>query len=109
MLPRAAACRPGGIALGRHRAAALGELIAEPDDLAQAPKVEAVLGCRRGGVVGCGGVVGATQGEGGMAPVGEPDDEVRISSSAEANDRDPLAAEGVMRMGNGHESRRWLG
>jgi hypothetical protein len=109
MLPRATACRPGGIALGRQRAAALGELIEEPDDLAQALKVEEVLGCRRGGVVGCGGVVGAAQGDGGVAPVREADDEVRISSSAEANDRDPLAAEGVMRMGDGDESRRRLG
>jgi hypothetical protein len=84
-------------------------LIEEPDDLAQAPKVKEVLGCRRGGVVGCGGVVGTAQSDGGMAPVEEPDDEVRISSSAEANDRDPLAAEGVMRMGDGDESRRRLG
>jgi hypothetical protein len=109
MLPRAAACRPGGIGLGRHRAPAPGDLIEEPDDLAQPPQVEEVLGCRRGGVVGWGEVVRAAQGDGSVAPVGEPDDEVGISSSAEANDRDALAAEGVMRMGDGDESRRRLG
>jgi hypothetical protein len=108
MLPRAAACRLGGRAIGRPPPA-LGDLIEEPDDLTQPVEVEEVLGCRRRGVFGRGGVVGAAQGDGGVAPVGEPDDEVRISSSAEANDRDPLAAEGVMRMSNGDESRRRLG
>src|SRR5262245_28092841 len=57
ILPRAAACRPVGRAIGRHRAPAPGDLIEEPDDLAQPPEVEEVLGCRRGGVVGRGGVV----------------------------------------------------
>ena len=84
-------------------------MIEEPDDLTQPIEVEEVLGCRRRGVVRWGGVVRAAQGDGGVAPVREADDEVRISSSAEANDRDPLAAEGVMRMGDGYESRRGLG
>ena len=41
-----------------------------------------------------------------MASVGELDDEVRITAAAEAQDFDALAAEGVMRMGDGDESRR---
>ncbi len=51
-------------------------------------------------------VVGTAQGDGGMSSLGEPDDEVGITTTAEAQDLDALAAEGVMRMGNGDESRR---
>jgi len=41
-----------------------------------------------------------------MSSVGEADDEVGITAAAEAQDLDALAAEGVMRMGDGDESRR---
>jgi hypothetical protein len=44
-----------------------------------------------------------------VAPVREPDDEIGIGPSAQANDLDALTAEGVMRMGDGDESRRRLG
>jgi hypothetical protein len=44
-----------------------------------------------------------------MVPVRESDDEIRIESSAELNDLDPLSTERVMRMGDGDESRRRLG
>src|SRR5262249_37894047 len=100
MLPRAAACRPGARAIGRPPPAP-GDLIEEPDDLTQPVEVEEVLGCRRRGVVGRGGVVGAAQGDGGVAPVGEADNQVRILPSTKANDRDALAAKGMMRMGDG--------
>jgi hypothetical protein len=109
MLPRAAPFRPGGIAIGRRREPSPGDMIEELDDLAQAREVQQVLGGRPGCVVECGSVVGAAQGDGGVAPVGEPDDEIGISPSAQANDLDALAAEGVVRMGDGDESRRRLG
>ena len=56
-----------------------------------------------------GEIIGAAQGDGGMPPVGESDDEIGIVPSTKADDLDPLAAEGMMRMGDGDESRRRLG
>ena len=44
-----------------------------------------------------------------MGPVREPHDEVRIRPLSDPDKCDPLAAERVMRMGNGHRFRRWLG
>jgi len=44
-----------------------------------------------------------------VAPVWEADDEIGISPSAQTNDLDALTAEGMMRMGDGDESRRRLG
>jgi hypothetical protein len=109
MLPWAAPSHRGGIAIGRRRAPSLGDVIEELNGPAQAREVEQVQGVRPGRVVGYGGVVGAAQGDGGVAPVREPDDEIGVSSSAQANDLDALTAEGVMRMGDGDESRRRWG
>jgi len=44
-----------------------------------------------------------------VAPVGEHDNQVGIVPSAQANDLDAMTAEGMMRMGDGDESRRRLG
>ena len=44
-----------------------------------------------------------------MPPVRESDDELRIRSTPKADDLDLLAAERMMRMGDGDESRRRLG
>ena len=54
-------------------------------------------------------IIGAAQRDGGMPPVGESDDEIRIDSPAETDDLDPLSAERMMGMGDGDESRRRLG
>ena len=59
--------------------------------------------------LGRGGIVGAAHGDGGMVPVRESDDEIRIEPSAEPDDLDPLSAERMMRMGDGDESQRRLG
>lgn len=83
--------------------------IEELEDLTEAVEIEEVIRPRRGIALGWGGIVGAAQGDGGMPPVGESDDEIRINSSAELEDLDPLAAERMMRMGDGDESRRRLG
>ena len=106
MLPRAAPSRRGGIAIGGRRGSALGDVIKELDDLAQAREVEQVPGSRFGRVARHGGVVSAAQGNGSVAPVREPDGEIGISPSAQANDLDALTAERVIRMGDGDESRR---
>jgi len=45
---------------------------------------------------------------GGVGPIREPHDEVRSSPLPDPDPGDPLAAERVMRMGDGHRFRRWL-
>ena len=50
-------------------------------------------------------VVGAAQGDGGVTPVREHDDKVRIVPSTNSNDLDTLAPKGMMRMGDGDKSR----
>jgi len=54
-------------------------------------------------------IVSRTHGECGVGPIREPHDEVRISTLADPDQGDPLAAERVMRMGDGHRFRRRLG
>jgi hypothetical protein len=68
-----------------------------------------VLGSHCGRTLERRSVVGAAQGNGSMAPVGEHDDQVRIISAANSDDFDALAAKRMMRMGDGDKSRRWLG
>jgi hypothetical protein len=109
MLPRWGRFRPDAIATGRGSAPRLGQAIEQLDDPTQTLEVEQVLGSPGGRTLQRRSGVGAAQGDGGVAPVGEPDDEIGISPSAEANDLDALAAEGVVRMGDGDESRRRLG
>jgi|SRR3954447_18661388 len=106
MLPRVVGCRPGGSAVGGAGRRPLGDALEELEDAAQAREVEQVLGGRRRQAFERRGVVGAAQGDGGMSSVGESDDEVGITAAAEAEDLDALAAKGVMRMGDGDESRR---
>ena len=53
-------------------------------------------------------IIGTAQREGGMSPVRESDDELRIDSATESDDLDPLASKRMMGMGNGDESRRRL-
>ena len=67
-----------------------------------------MLGRHGGRILGRWSIIGATQGDGGMASVGEHDDQVRIVASAKANDLDPLPPERMMGMGDGDKSqRRW--
>jgi hypothetical protein len=105
MPPRVVGCRPGGIAVGGTGRCSLGDAFEELEDATQAPEVEQVLGGRRGQAFERRSVVGTAQGDGGMSSIGEPDDEVGITAAAQAHDLDALAAEGVMRMGDGDESR----
>jgi hypothetical protein len=109
MLPRVLGCRPGGTAVGGTNPSPLGEVVEELEDLPQTVQVEQVFDRRRRGVLGNGRGVGAAQGDGGMSAIREPDDEVRVTASAQANHLDALAAEGVMGMGDRDESRRRWG
>ena len=54
-------------------------------------------------------IVGRTHSECGVSFIREPHDEVRISALPDPDKGDPLAAERVMRMGDGHRFRRRLG
>ena len=108
MLPRFGRFRPEEIITGRGGALRRGQTIQKLDDPAQPSEVEQVLGPGLRGEIRRGGVVGAAQGDGGVAPVREPDDEVGIFPAAKANDLDPLTAQGMMGMSDGDESpRRW--
>jgi hypothetical protein len=109
MLPQWGRFRPGAIATGRGGALRLGQPIEQLDDLTQTIEVEQVLGSRGGRTFQRRSVVGAAQGDGGVAPVGEHNNQIRIVPSAKANDLDALTPKGMMGMGDGDESRRRLG
>jgi hypothetical protein len=87
----------------------LGETIEQLDDPTQAVEVEHMLGCHCGQNLRRGMVVGAAQGDGDVTPVRGHDDKVRIAPSANSDDLDALAPKGVMRMGDGHKSRKGSG
>lgn len=91
-----------------RRATLARDAIEEGADLTEPIEIEEVLRSGQGVILGRGGVVRAAHGDGGMVPVRESDDEIRIEPSAELDDLDLLSAERVMRMGDGDESRRRL-
>ena len=68
-----------------------------------------MLGCWAGPVLEWGSEVRAAQGDGRVAAIGEPDDEIGIRSATATKNLNALPAEGVMGMGDGDESRRQLG
>jgi hypothetical protein len=111
MLPRFGRFRLDAIASGRRGAFWLGQTIEQLDDLAQTIEVEQVLGCQRqsGWTLERRRVVRAAQCDGGVTPVREHDDKVRIVPSANSNDLDALTPKGMMRMGDGDKSRRRSG
>ena len=84
------------------------DAIEELEDLTEAVEIQEVIRRREIALVRS-EIIGAAQGDGGMPPVRESDDEIRIDSPAETDDLDPLSAEWVMGMGDGNESRRRLG
>ena len=89
--------------------ACLGQTIEQLDDPTQAIEVEHMLRCHCARNLRRCIVVGAAEGDGGVTPVRGHDDEVRIVPSANSDDLDTLAPKGMMRMGNGHKSRKWSG
>jgi hypothetical protein len=104
------------IGLGRRGVVALSGLtptgsrdaIEKFADLTEAVEVQQVIRWQHGVVLGRCEIIGATQRDGGMPPVRESDNEIRIDSAAETDDLDPLPAERMMRMGDGDESRKRL-
>ena len=109
MLPPSGRFGPDVITTGRGSEPRLGQTIKQLDDLTQTIEVEKVLGSHSGRTLQRRNVVGAAQGDGGVAPVGEHDNQVRVAASAKANDLHPMTPKGMMGMGDGNESRRGWG
>ncbi len=87
----------------------LPEVVEQLDGLPEPLDIEERDDARtRGGVSG-GGVVGPAHRDGGVGPIGQADNEIRIGPSADTDDIDALAGERMMRMGDGHRSQRGLG
>jgi len=87
----------------------LDQPIEQLDNSTQTIEVEQMLGGRGGRTLDGWRVIGAAQGDGGVAPVGEHDNQVRVAASAKANDLHPMTPKGMMGMGDGNESRRGWG
>jgi hypothetical protein len=84
-------------------------VIEEQADLTEPVEIQEVIWPGRSLALERGGIVRAAHGDGGMVPVRESDDEIRVEPSAELDDLDLLSAERVMRMCDGDESQRRLG
>ena len=97
------------VALARHWPTVARDAIEELKDLAQAIEIQQVIRWEWGIGCGRGEIIRAAQRDGGMPPIREPDDEVRIASPAEPDDLDPLPAQGMVGMGDRGESRRRSG
>jgi len=97
------------VVVTRRRLTVSSDAIDELEDLTEAVEIQEVIRAWREIVIRRRSVVGAAQGDCGMPPVRETDDEVRIISAAKPDDLNPLATERMMGMGDRDESRRWLG
>ena len=97
------------MALSRRHPAVSSDAIEESEDVTEAVEIQEVIGPWREIALGRGEIIGAAQGDGGMASVRETHDEIRIVSAAKPDDLDPLATKRMMGMGDGDESRRRLG
>ena len=75
------------VALAGRQPAVARDAIEELKGLTQAVEIEQVIRLERG--IGCrrGEIIGAAQRDGGMPPIRESDDEIRIDSAAETDDR----------------------
>ncbi len=93
----------GGCALLSTEVIEEGDHLAEPLEIEQRDDPS-----RRGGLRG-GRIVGPAHCDGGVGAIAQADDEIRIGSPTDADKVDVLAAERMMRMGDGHRFRRWLG
>ena len=101
--------RWNGVVVSRRRRPVCREAIEQLEDLPESVEIQEVIWPGRGINFWRGEIIGAAQGDGGVAPVGEHDNQVGIVPSAQANDLDAMTAEGMMRMGDGDESRRRRG
>lgn len=101
----------GGISAGRVGKTSLSaEIVDEQGHLTKALKIEQMRSANgRRGRRGDDRIVRRVEGDGGMAAIGQTDDDVRALAAADADNGQLLSAERVMGMGNGHQSQRELG
>ena len=85
------------------------EAIEHLEDLTEALEIEEVIGPSWQLILRRSEIIGVAHGHGGMPPVGETDNELRIRATPQADDLDLLAAERMMGMGDGDQSRGRLG
>jgi hypothetical protein len=86
------------------------EFINELSQLTQPLEVEEMRsGDGRRGCQGIQSVVGRAERHGGMAAIGQTDDDVRARAVADTDDGQLLSAERMVGMRDGHESRSELG
>jgi len=76
--------------------------------LSQAMNIEPRKRDRRWIATGGSGVIGEAHSHGGVGAIGQADDEIRIRTPPDAHDRDLLAKQRMMRMGDGDLFRRVL-
>src|SRR4051794_18552527 len=103
ILARIGRGRRCGVVARRRRPPVTSEAIEHQEDVTEAVEIEEVIGPRWPIIVGGSQIIRAAQGDGGMPPVGESDDEIGIPSATKADDLDLLAAERMMGMGDGDE------
>ena len=101
--------RRGGVVASRRRPTGSSDAIEHLEDLTEAVEIEEMTGPRWPIILRRSQIIGVAQGDGGMPPVRESDDEIGIDSTPKADELDLLAAERMMGMGDGDESRRRLG
>ena len=77
--------------------------------LAEAIEIEQVWRRVRGLCLGYCAEISPAHGDGGVRSIGEAYDDVRIGAAPNSNDLESLAAERVMRVGDGHQSRSGTG
>jgi hypothetical protein len=99
------------VSAGRFGEASLPtEFLDELDHLPQPLEVEEVSrGDGRRGCQGVRGVVGRAESNGGVAAIGQTDNDIRAHAVADTDDGQLLSAERMMGMRDGHASRRELG
>ena len=78
--------------------------LAQPLEIEEVRSSHGSKGCRGGR-----SVVGRAERHGGMAAIGQPDDDIRTLATADTDNGQLLSAERVMGMRDGHVSRRELG
>ena len=109
ILTRIGRGRRCGVVVSRRRPRVSSDAIEHLEDLTEAVEIEEMIGPQWPILLRRRQIIGATQGDGGMPSVGKSDDEVGILSATKADDLDLLAAERMMGMGDGDQSRWRLG
>jgi len=101
-------CRSCG-SLPWWRALLSTEMVKQGDHLSESLEIEQGDGPSTRGRLRGGRVVGPAHRDGGVGAIGHAENAIRIGSPTETDNVDVLAGERMMRMGDRHPFRRWLG